>query len=365
MENKFPEKLFCNKLIDWYIKHKRDLPWRETGEAYKIWLSEIILQQTRVQQGLQYYNVFTRRFPDVKSLAAADEKEVLLLWEGLGYYSRARNLLKTARIILSDYKGQFPDQYEALLTLPGIGPYTAAAIASFAFGREYPAIDSNVKRLFSRILALEEPQDSTSFMTKANDFGAGLIRTCDAAIFNQATMELGAMVCTPQKPSCALCPVQDLCLGHKMGIETLLPNKKRGNNVQKRFFNYIVAFHKKDNQQQKIFIRQRDERDIWAHLFEFPLIETKASLIEADVAQLISKESGLHADEFRIIKISPIQKHRLSHQLLHLRFIHIIIGGNDIPDCLSTYELQTPMQLTEYAFPVVLKKYINAHLFLE
>lgn len=362
MEKDFPLELFYNKLIDWYIKHKRDLPWRETGEAYKIWLSEIILQQTRVQQGLQYYNVFTRRFPDLKSLAAADEKEVLLLWEGLGYYSRARNLLKTARIVSSHYKGQFPDQYDVLLQLPGIGPYTAAAIASFAFGAQHPAIDGNVKRLFSRILALEEPQDSPAFMKTATNFGAQLISGRDAAMFNQATMELGALVCTPKKPSCTLCPVQDLCLSHKMGIETLLPNKKQGNAVQKRYLNYIVAFHQRNEHQQKVFIRQRSERDIWAHLFEFPLIETKAPLAEADIESVIRKESGLHADEFRIIQLSPIQKHRLSHQLLHLRFIHIIIVCHDIPKWLSTYEQQAPMQLIEFAFPVVLKKYIKAHL---
>ncbi len=362
MEKEIPVELFYNNLIDWYIKHKRDLPWRETGDAYKIWLSEIILQQTRVQQGLKYYNMFTRRFPDVKSLAAADEKEVLLLWEGLGYYSRARNLLKAARIILSEYKGQFPDQYDELLKLPGIGPYTAAAIASFAFGMEYPAIDGNVKRLFSRILVLEEPQDSPVFMKTAYTFGVHLINGRDAAMFNQATMELGAMVCTPKKPNCAICPVQDLCLGHKMGTETLLPNKKRGNNVQNRFLNYIVAFHQTNNQQLKVFIRQREDGDIWAHLFEFPLIETKTSLVDDDIVPVIRGESGLHADEFRIIKVSPIQKHRLSHQMLHLRFIHIIIMCVDTPKWLSTYEPQTPMQLVEYAFPVVLKKYIKAHL---
>ncbi len=362
MKKDFPVELFYNKLIDWYIKHRRDLPWRETGDAYKIWLSEIILQQTRVQQGLQYYNVFSERFPDVKSLASADEKEVLLLWEGLGYYSRARNLLKAARIVLSNYKGQFPDQYDELLKLPGIGPYTAAAIASFAFGKEYPAIDGNVKRLFSRILALEETQDSPTFIKKTNHFGAQLISTRDAAVFNQAAMELGAMVCTPKKPSCALCPVHDFCLGHKMGIETLLPNKKRGNAVQNRFLNFIVAFHQTNNHQQKVFVRQRGDRDIWAHLFEFPLIETKASLVEDEIEALIRKESGLYADEFSISKISPIQKHRLSHQLLHLRFIHIIIRSHDIPKWLSTYELQTPLQLLDNAFPVVLKKYIKAHL---
>jgi A/G-specific adenine glycosylase len=256
-------------IVKWFLSNARDLPWRQTRDPYRIWLSEIILQQTRVQQGTAYYHRFLEHFPQLHNLAAASEEEVLGLWQGLGYYSRGRNILKTARLISESFEGKFPQSSTELQKLPGIGPYTGAAIASFAFGERVAAIDGNVIRVICRLFALEEDVRLPSLQKRVVEIGAELLPEGDSWSFNQAMMEFGAMQCTPTNPACHSCPLAQQCESRKKGIQGKLPFKSKAAPRRTRFFNYLLA-----ECDGYMALRCREEKDIWQGLFEPLLCES-------------------------------------------------------------------------------------------
>ena len=298
-----------DQLYRWWECHRRELPWRDTRDAYRIWLSEIILQQTRVQQGLDYYMRFTSRFPDVDSLAAADEQEVLRLWQGLGYYSRARNLYKCAQTIVERGWQPFPTRYEDIRSLPGIGDYTAGAITAFAYDQPYPAMDGNVYRVVARLFDCDIPFDTTQGKRHFHELILRLLDHEHPGLFNAAIMELGALHCTPSlsEPEtgdmrCTSCPLQTLCLGYQHGTAELLPVRKPRPKLRDRYLNYTIYLAEQDGQRYTL-IRQRTERDIWQHLWEFPLVETRDALLPPT--------PGVPSVEL---------KHILSHQRLYARF---------------------------------------------
>jgi A/G-specific adenine glycosylase len=303
--------LFSKKIIDWYEQNKRILPWRTTKDPYKIWLSEIILQQTRIAQGLPYYQTFVKNFPTVKSLASAKPDKVLRLWQGLGYYSRARNLHACAKQIVKTLNGKFPSSFEELKKLPGIGDYTAAAIASISFREPVAVVDGNVFRVLARVFGIDKDIASSEgkkyFFKKANE----LIPTDTPDIFNQAVMEFGALHCTPQTPKCESCPFERSCIANAKDLQKLLPVKTPKLKIKKRYFNYVVINH-----HGKLLMRKRAAGDIWNGLYDFYLIETKRS-IKPQV--LLKQEEKM--DNLVIEDVSMLYKHILSHQHLITRFI--------------------------------------------
>ena len=256
--------LFAPKLIDWYHHQRRNLPWRHTRDPYFIWLSEVILQQTRVAQGLPYYQQFTEAYPTVFDLAAAPEQEIMRLWQGLGYYSRARNLSQTAQFIVQEQNGQFPDSYHKLLKLKGIGPYTAAAIASFAYDEAVAVVDGNVYRVLARVFGLATDITSTEGKKQFAQLANELLDVSQPATYNQAIMEFGALQCTPVSPDCLLCPFQANCVANATGQIAKLPVKTKKTKVRERFFNYFVII-----KNQEIALKQRTDRDIWQQLYDF------------------------------------------------------------------------------------------------
>ena len=299
--------LIHNKLSQWYEQHHRILPWRETEDPYRIWISEIILQQTRVNQGLEYYMRFVERFPDVRSLASASEDEVLRYWQGLGYYSRARNLHRAAQTIVQrqstvfDTPVDISDQasiFQELISLPGIGEYTAGAIASFAFNPPYPALDGNVYRVLARLYDCEIAFDTSAGKKHFHQLANQLLDLSNPRLFNSAIMEFGALHCTPTSPDCAHCPIQECCLAYAHHTVELLPVRKPRTALRDRYLNYTIYC----TPDMRTLIQQRTEKDIWQHLYEFPLQETEALLpVAAGVAQVDLK-------------------HILSHQRIHARF---------------------------------------------
>lgn len=307
------------KIIDWYSYYKRDLPWRNTKNSYKIWLSEIILQQTKVIQGLEYYHRFVEKFPAIEVLASAKEDEVLKLWQGLGYYSRARNLHATAKIINFEFKGIFPQNFEEIKKLKGIGDYTAAAIASFAYNLPHACVDGNVYRVLSRVFGISTPIDSISgkkeFATLANN----LLPKNNAATYNQAMMEFGALQCVPKNPACELCVINMYCFAFKNKSIENFPVKKKKAKQRNRYFYYLFIEDNKGN----TLINQRTKKDIWQHLFEFPLLEydcnqeTNTILNSNYIANLLGEVS------FKVENISKQYKHILSHQIIYGTFIHL------------------------------------------
>ncbi|HTD41318.1 MAG TPA: A/G-specific adenine glycosylase, partial [Mucilaginibacter sp.] len=308
------------ELIQWYLKNKRDLPWRNTTNAYIIWLSEIILQQTRVEQGMPYFHRFVEKYPDVKSFAAADEGDILNLWQGLGYYSRGRNMLKTARQIAEQFDGEFPVDHDQLIRLKGIGEYTAAAISSFSANQAKAVVDGNVFRVLARYFGISEPANSTRgkrlFQEVAND----LLSKEHPGLHNQAMMEFGAMLCKPKNPDCGVCPVMSGCYAYKNNAITDFPQKLKKTKIRERFLNYIVVIDG-----DSILMNKRDDKDIWANMYDFPLFESSERLTPLEVVSSIDVKEHF-GENIQIINTYPIKKHVLTHQHLHAQFIHISNG---------------------------------------
>ena len=319
--------VFADKLIDWYKKNKRDLPWRETKDPYRIWISEIILQQTRVAQGYDYFVRFIRRFPDVYALAAAEEDEVMKYWQGLGYYSRARNLHAAAQSIVAN--GGFPVTYEGVLALKGVGEYTAAAICSFAYGMPYAVVDGNVYRILSRWLGIDTPIDSTLGKKLFAQVADELLDKFNPAMYNQAIMDFGALQCTPVSPDCLSCPLADSCLALANGSVEALPVKQHKTKVTNRYFNYIYV-----RTGECTFIRKRTGKDIWKNLYEPLLIEADADLSEnaSKLEQKIFDVLGETSISFlKQVKVGV--KHVLSHRVIHANFYELVL-----PDGFGTLE---------------------------
>ncbi len=308
--------IFSEKILEWYALNKRDLPWRSTREPYKIWLSEIILQQTRVAQGIPYYNRFVENFPGIEDLASASEEEVLKLWQGLGYYSRARNLHATAKVIAGDYQARFPETYDELISLKGIGDYTASAIASICFDQAEPVVDGNVYRVLSRYFGVDLPINSSSgikyFKQLARDImSAGQIRD-----YNQGIMEFGAVQCVPQNPVCENCPLSDGCVALAEDRIGSLPVKKKKTPIRKRYFNYVVGL----DAENKTRIERRNGNDIWKNLYQFPLIEAGKALSDREISSQCREVLGVNEIE-GIYENNPSPLvHKLSHQHLYTKF---------------------------------------------
>lgn len=348
---KMLSKFFVRNLLNWNKKkNKRQMPWKGEKDPYKIWLSEIILQQTRVEQGLKYYENFVRSFPNVHALAKAPEEKVFKLWEGLGYYSRCKNLLVSARYISEELKGVFPNRFQSILELKGVGSYTASAIASFAYNLPYAVLDGNVFRVLSRIFDIETPVDSIDGKKQFSRLAQEILPKQKAAEYNQAVMDFGALVCKPY-PECRICFMNDHCRAFLSGKQDLLPVKEKTIRVKERWLNYVVI--KCGNE---ILIRQRTVKDIWQQLFEFLLMETEKSVNSKKILNLFEKQYGFR--NYKLIRSQAVDQ-KLSHQLVHFCFIEIEIQQKEIiPDFVW---VKKP-RLKKYAFPKTLKHYVLSYL---
>ena len=339
-----------NKLAVWYKKNKRDLPWRNITDPYKIWLSEIILQQTQVVQGLNYYIKFTETFPTVTDLANAPEDQVMRLWQGLGYYSRARNLHAAAKFIQATYKGKFPNTYESIKELKGVGDYTSAAIASFAFNLPHAVVDGNVNRVLARLFDLHTPINSTQGKKEFQLLADELLNTKQPALHNSAMMEFGALWCKPQNPKCEACVLQEHCMAFKNDTVSVLPVKNKTIKIKNRYFNYIVFNYKQD-----VYLTKRTEKDIWQNLYEFLLIETDTE--SSEQAILNHKTLTKLVSEFTVSSIVKSKKHILSHQHLYATFYELKIGKPLKHPSLFKIKRS---ELEVYALPQLINKYLDA-----
>ena len=330
-------------LNEWYLINKRTLPWRETKDPYKIWISEIILQQTRVNQGLDYYNRFIERFPDVKSLAEAGEDEVLKYWQGLGYYSRARNLHKAAKQIMNKYNGAFPTVYHEVLSLSGVGEYTAAAVCSLAYHQPYAVVDGNVYRVLSRLTGSSTPIDTSVGKKEFSAVAQQLLSITSPDVHNQAMMDFGALQCTPANPDCEICVLQDFCEAYKLNIVGQLPVKQSKTNVKNRYFNYF--FIKNDDY---TYLKKRTGKDIWQNLYEFPLIETDKEMNFQELTETESFRQLFGETVLTVQKISHPVKHILSHRIINAVFYKINISHEN--ETIKDFEKLLLSELNQ--FPV-------------
>ncbi len=332
----------ADALIQWYATHKRELPWRDINDPYRIWISEIILQQTRVNQGYEYYLRFVERFPSVKILAEAAEDEVLKYWQGLGYYSRARNLHKAAKHIESAFGGVFPENYSDVLSLSGVGAYTAAAICSFAYNQPYAVVDGNVYRVLSRLFAISTPIYSALGKKEFAALAQELLDKKQPGLYNQAIMDFGALFCTPASPRCWECPLQPGCEAYRAKSPERFPVKENKTKVSNRYFNYLYI-RCEDN----IYLRKRSEGDIWAGLYEFPLIESEGALLAPEALLTHSEFRDLFGDlDVELVRISSSLKHKLSHRLVEAQLVSIRIASES--DLLKTYLCIPCSRLSEY-----------------
>lgn len=343
-------------LLVWYEQTRRDLPWRQTSDPYLIWLSEVIMQQTRVEQGLPYYLKFSRNYPNVEALGLAEEQQVLKDWEGLGYYNRARNLHKAARQILSS--GIMPGSYSEWLNLPGIGTYTAAAIASIAHREAVPLMDGNVARVISRIFCLEEEISSSAFRTKAMEILGELLDRDDPGTFNQALMEFGALQCVPGKPDCGACPLNLHCAALTEAKVESLPNKARNSKARLRYFHYFIPVLNNKGQDYTL-IRKRRRKDIWQHLYEFPLIETTEASNIGELLPLLAKEGILFSGKPLIQGPVHQSRHILSHQVIDATFYRIGAGIDSLSASPEGYQLISLEELREYPFSRLIIRYLD------
>ena len=332
---------FSEKLIEWYRLNKRNLPWRLTKQPYKIWVSEIILQQTRIEQGEKYYYAFLEKYPNISELAKTNDEELLKVWEGLGYYSRALNMLKASRVVLNNYKGIFPSNYDDLIKLPGIGDYTASAISSICNNEVQPVVDGNVFRLLSRMFEIDLPIDKLKTKTYFKKLGFKLIDVVNPGDFNQAMMDYGSMVCRPKKFQCHKCLFSSNCKAFNSNTVMLYPFKEKRIKIKHRFLNYIFII----TNDRKTLIKKRNGNGIWKNLYEFPLIETKK---ESSVNEIIKE---LDFRDLKFISEKKI-KHKLTHQQLNISFFTFKVSNFD--DDLTDIKA-----LSNYPFPRPINKFIS------
>ena len=313
------KNFFVQKLLQWNtISNDRPMPWKGEKDPYKIWLSEIILQQTRVEQGWAYYNRFVSTFPDIKKLAKAPEEKVFKLWEGLGYYTRCKNLIATAKFIAKEKKGIFPDSYDEILSLKGIGPYTAAAIASFAFNLPHAVVDGNVFRVLSRFFGIDIATDNNAGKKLFTQLAAELLDTKQPGIYNQAIMDFGAVICKPQNPLCTNCPLKNRCTAFLQDKVGLLPVKAGKLTKKLRWFYYfIVEFN------GKIYVRKRGSKEIWENLYEFLLFEAERLMTIEEIKETVFFRNIAVKNKADILHVSKMYKQQLTHQTIHGCFIEL------------------------------------------
>ena len=341
---------FCNLLESWYLSLNRDLPWRKNKNPYSVWLSEIILQQTRVAQGTAYYHKFLENFPTVADLANADESLVLKLWQGLGYYSRARNLHYSAKLIMEEYNGEFPSTYIELMKLKGVGDYTASAIASICFNEQTAVVDGNVYRVLARYFGISTPINSTQGIKEFKQLAQSLLETDNPGQYNQAIMDFGALQCTPQNPDCDTCPLAGGCEALKKNSINQLPVKDKKIKIKKKYFNFIVLLTPND----KVILSKREGKGIWQNLYQFPLLESDNTL---DLEALVERAdfNELFEGDVHSIKLFNNKEwvHKLSHQHLHTRF-WVVEAASGHSDLIPLESLST------YAVPRLVEKFIES-----
>ncbi len=338
-------------LTVWYNHSKRELPWREDRDPYKIWVSEVILQQTRVQQGLDYYANFLRSFPNIKSLAQAPEEEVLKVWQGLGYYSRARNMHHAAKTILSGYGGKFPNDYGSIRNLKGIGDYTAAAIASMAFDLPYAVVDGNVFRVLSRLFGITTPIDTVAGKKEFYTLAQTLLDTAHPGEFNQALMEFGAIQCLPSQPLCADCPLSVKCYALANKSIGSFPVKSKQVKQKERYLNYLYL-----HQGEKLFLEKRGDKDIWRNMYHFPLIETKTPASPEEVIGSDAWKALFNNQTSAIEAVFPERIHLLTHQRLHIRFFSVHLDPSEIPGHLFAIDRE---DIARYPVPKPIENFLK------
>lgn len=345
-------------LVSWYRRNKRELPWRDTVDPYKIWLSEVILQQTRVVQGAPYYEKFIAQYPDVHSLARAPEEEVLRLWQGLGYYTRARNLHACAKQVVQQYNGCFPSEYDQLVKLKGVGNYTAAAIASFAFKKRIPVLDGNVHRVISRIFGVTDSHQSGKGRKKFQKLAEHLIEDAPPDIFNQAIMEFGALICTPKKPDCIRCVVREHCYACAKGLQKELPAKNKKSGKKDRYFYYLVL--KKDD---SVIVKKRSGKDIWTGLYDFYLIEKSAPGLVAEIDDPFLKRM---LNSAKLVNESGFYKHLLTHQRIFAIFLLFELEeASALKNELKNQDLEwaSTEKIKQLPKPILINKYLHDQIF--
>lgn len=344
--------IFTETLMAWYAENKRELPWRGTTDPYRIWISEIILQQTRVAQGYDYFLRFMECFPNVSTLAEASEDEVLKYWQGLGYYSRARNLHEAARSM----NGCFPDTYEGVRALKGVGDYTAAAICSIAYGMPYAVVDGNVYRVLARYLGIDTPIDTTEGKKLFAALADEMLDKAHPGIYNQAIMDFGAVQCTPQNPACMYCPLADSCSALSQGSVGRLPVKQHKTKTTDRYFNYLFV-----RQGSYTYINKRTGNDIWKNLFELPLIETEAELAEEAFLALPQVRQLLAVAEQPVVKsVCRGVKHVLSHRVIHANFYEVELPAE--AGTFGSYQRVELAELGHYAVPRLVHAFLEKYL---
>jgi A/G-specific adenine glycosylase len=346
---------FSSGILLWYQNNKRDLPWRDIKNPYHIWLSEIILQQTRIIQGLAYYERFTSRFPDIHALANASEDEVLALWQGLGYYSRARNMLHTARVITAQYQGEFPRDYHTLLSLKGIGSYTAAAICSLGFNQPHAAVDGNVIRLITRYFGIEESPQNSQVKNKIAQIANELIDTRHPGDFNQAMMDLGSMICKPRKPACNLCPLRLECRAHALNLTETIPLQKKKIPLRVRYFHFFYCWHV-ENQERVLYIEKRTSNDIWKGLYQLPLYESENP--DFQTRQLSDHPLWRHINLPQPITAAPVI-HLLTHQRIEALFYNIHLEPVNYPIFELQYQKVTDEEFNMMGKPVMISRFLE------
>jgi A/G-specific adenine glycosylase len=352
---------FTKKLLKWNtVSNTREMPWKGERDPYRIWLSEIILQQTRVDQGLKYYNKFIEFYPTVQQLAAAPDQEVFKLWEGLGYYSRCKNLLATARYITTDLNGKFPDTYENILALKGIGSYTASAIASFAYNLPYAVLDGNVFRVLSRYFGITTPIDAEDGKKLYQQLAEALLDEKQPGKYNQAIMDFGAVICKPQLPLCVTCPQKKDCEAFKNKWVSQLPVKKKPAARKTRWFYYFLV-----ESNNRFFIKKRDDKDIWQNLYEFYLQEHSSALNLESPVQLRQELEAITGNEmFTVKRISQEYSQQLTHQNIRGRFVHIQVSSID-KLYEKGFQSVSPQDIGNYPFPKFITRFLNENPVVE
>ncbi len=353
---------FAETLLSWYKENGRDLPWRAERDPYAIWISEVILQQTRIDQGLPYYFRFLGEFPDVYVLAAAPQEKVLRLWQGLGYYSRARNLHAAARQVMALYGGKLPGSSRELKNIVGIGPYTAAAIASIAFNEVVPAVDGNVVRVLARFFSIQEKKDTAKGKKTFENTARQLITPCCPGDFNQAMMDFGAMICKPKNPLCHLCVFRGDCLALESGLVGQLPRKNIRKQPRERYFHYFFI-RPGDQQQNCFFVQQRRQKDIWQYMYEFPLLETDRHMSASELfanEDLANVLPGVGAEHINPLPV--VMKHQLTHQSIYACFYFVDVKKQDSEELKRQYPCAAPAVFDQMAKPRLIDRFLREHV---